>query len=345
MPLFELLRTLSGRQRVQATDVNGVELQQSLVGSNHASAVALAEEARLAENAIFVEIGELEFLRAGDRRILYTDSLQSCFPVIFKYRDGRLALYHGNNAAIDDLQQVLNDPQLEEIQLFEKGTPINSGKVGKFVENLQAHYQERAQHPLISHQRAAAEKMDYSVAMIYRDLAEQPIIFVGASMESGGMASALVECWHDDTAVRPYPFEQVQIPAAVVQVVAAPVEISRRISLLYPNQVHDNNQGRWHAFAVKSKYHEQRGDHLKTIILEDFKHQMDKVTTRDELDALVNALKDSHEYGILATGQGFMTKIMGLCTTRTTDAVIAFEAMVEEKRGFMERDEQAENRI
>lgn len=347
MPLFELLRTLSGRLRVQATDAHGVELR-SLAGSNHASAVALAEPARLADSAIFVGIGELEFLPPGDRRILYTDSLQSCFPVIFKYRDGGLALYHGNHAALNDLHQVLNDPQLEEIQLFEKGTRINSAKVGGLVENLKEYYAERSYHPVISHQQATAARMDestnYNVAVIYRDRAEQPIIFVGVSKYSGGMASALSECSYPDRAVQPYQFEQVQIPSAVVHAVAEHVAISRQVSLHYPNQAHTNNQGRWHAFEVKSKYYEQRGDYLKTTILEDFKNKIDSVCTRDELATLVNQLKDSREYGILATGQGVMTKILGLCAVATT-SITAFEAMVEEKRESIERDEQPENRI
>ena len=129
-----------------SVDDNGIHSSTALAaGSYHAGSLALSESARA--HSTEVGVGYAELLKADNQVIIWTASLQSCFPVVFKFTNGDIALYHGNNASVDDLPRsqdlhscslaslIMRD-DLEEIQLFEKGTDINAAKVGGFVQNV-----------------------------------------------------------------------------------------------------------------------------------------------------------------------------------------------------------------
>lgn len=115
----------------------------TLPGTYHASSIAMSQEAALGNGSIKVEIGTIGLIEAGSNNLLWTDSLKSCFPVVFKFRNGDIALYHGNNAALDTVMPYLSRNDLFEIQLFEKGTNVNTGKVREFIRRLIAHYEKK----------------------------------------------------------------------------------------------------------------------------------------------------------------------------------------------------------
>lgn len=98
-------------------------------------------------------------------------------------------------------------------------------------------------------------------------------------------------------------------------------------------------EGRHHFWSIastkgsphlKNKYHLLKGDALKTLILIDFKSQLEACLTLDELKETVDLLKKSDEYKILAQSQGVMTSFFG-CFGLKTSSVVAFDKMVSER--------------
>jgi hypothetical protein len=92
-------------------------------------------------------------------------------------------------------------------------------------------------------------------------------------------------------------------------------------------------ENRFHALEVKSGNFENlkddlkdlNGDFLKTQILENFRTQIENTSSKEELDALKQQLKDSVEYGVLKTGQGLFTRITGIQTTSQKTLETMFE--------------------
>lgn len=80
----------------------------------------------------------------------------------------------------------------------------------------------------------------------------------------------------------------------------------------------------------RNRYQTIKGDALKTAILFDFKHRIEKVDTLAALQELANDFKKTEEYEILEKRQGakWLNYIPGL----KTDSVRAFEAMIDEKK-------------
>jgi len=103
----------------------------------------------------------------------------------------------------------------------------------------------------------------------------------------------------------------------------------------YKHSVTSADKGRQHAFEIsttnfkniKKIYQGMKGDHLKTSILTEFKEQIQKTTTTEELASLKEQLKASNEFKILKAGQGLFTKATGI----ETSSVKAFEAMFKEQ--------------
>jgi hypothetical protein len=349
MPIFHLIRTLSGGTRPSVSDSQGGDLSDDVRGGEtyHAYAVAMSAQIQESVHVIFVGISKIEILPPGDRRILYTDSLQSCFPVIFKFRDGRVALYHGNHTDITPLLLYLNDPALYEVQLFEKGQINNTYKVQGFILELKKHYSARENKPVILHQSVPAHPhdastIDYSTAVVYQDAQSgQPIVFVAASSATGGMAESLEQNRYQDTLIEPYEFGEVTIEPKIIHAVEEDVERVRKkeLPLHYPHQSSSQEQG-MHAFAVRAedfpgiskKYQGQSGWVLKAAILEDFKSRLEGVTNLVALKDLVRDIEKSVEYKVLSTAQGLVTIAACFFGLRKTPAISALNAMVEEQR-------------
>lgn len=92
-------------------------------------------------------------------------------------------------------------------------------------------------------------------------------------------------------------------------------------------------EGRNHRFEASTKgmdinerYQDLRGDALKTRILANMQDVLANVKDSQSLAKTVEALKNSEEYRVLATGQGRATQMLGLKTT----SVKAFEKMVKD---------------
>lgn len=70
------------------------------------------------------------------------------------------------------------------------------------------------------------------------------------------------------------------------------------------------------AFAkFKDKYQAQKGDYLKTLILDDLKKRIENTTSKKELTNLKKELMHSYERDVLKTGQGWFTKTFGVKTS------------------------------
>jgi predicted NAD-dependent protein-ADP-ribosyltransferase YbiA (DUF1768 family) len=114
------------------------------------------------------------------------------------------------------------------------------------------------------------------------------------------------------------------------------------VSKYYAHAAKSNDEGRFHLFDASSEHFRgMKGDYLKTKILCDFKDQLSKYTDLDKFDAKVASLRDSTAYGILATGQGITTKILGL----ETSSVAAFNAMVKDLRENLKNDNTNQDNI
>lgn len=83
--------------------------------------------------------------------------------------------------------------------------------------------------------------------------------------------------------------------------------------------------------TFKNKYHDKKGDHLKTLILEDLQKRVEGTTTKNELADLKKELMHSYEYDVLKTGQGWFTDILGLKTSSQK----VLENMLEQQEKYL----------
>ncbi len=85
----------------------------------------------------------------------------------------------------------------------------------------------------------------------------------------------------------------------------------------------------------KIKYEQYKGDYLKTKILEDFKKQIEKTSSTEELVALKKTLTGSYAYDVLKKGQGWFTQVTGI----KTSSLIALDDMFKQQEKYL-KDEQ-----
>lgn len=175
-------------------------------GSYHATALALSAD--IQTNSIKVEPDSFAVLPVGNKSCIWTQSLGSCFPVVFKFANGDIGLYHSNSGGVGgSMTHLLDRTDLVEIQIFEKGTRINSGKVKVFAEGLNEYFNAKENKPLL-HIHPQNEIDEYGVTICYKAPNNKPIVLVGESGELG-MASTLDGCKNKSDHVKAYHFEPV----------------------------------------------------------------------------------------------------------------------------------------
>ena len=89
----------------------------------------------------------------------------------------------------------------------------------------------------------------------------------------------------------------------------------------------------------KKKYKDDKGDYLKTKILEDFKQQIKKTSSTEALVALKKTLTSSYEYEVLKKGQGWFTQVTGI----KTSSLIALDDMFKQQEKYL-KDKQDDNK-
>ncbi|STX51750.1 substrate of the Dot/Icm secretion system [Legionella busanensis] len=123
--------------------------------------------------------------------------------------------------------------------------------------------------------------------------------------------------------------------------IEAPLQKKASSDIHYEYEVHDSNKSRNHTFAasyrgMKEQLHTLKGDHLKTQILLNFKSEINKATSTEDLKKIVDKLKYkegdpkkglTEEYAVIKTGQGHATKLLGPLGLQTSsdkalDAII-----------------------
>ncbi len=171
----------------------------------HATALALTTRAKNS-GAVQVGIGHTGLLKANHDSFIWTDSLQSCFPAVFKFKNGDIGLYHGYHTAIDDLSIFLEREDLNEIQIFEKGMELNTGKVKAFAQNLISHFRDRKQTPTINF-LTQSDIAPYGAVICYKAPDGQPIILVGESGPHNELVKNQKECCNLEDSLRPCCFQ------------------------------------------------------------------------------------------------------------------------------------------
>lgn len=299
-------------------------------GSYHAQKLAIDAEALDEKNAIKVGIGKIELLKKEDSRLIYTDSLQSCFPALLKFKNGDLALFHGKNAGIYELELYLKRTDLEEIELFQKGTEVNAKKVSWFINSLVAYFRFKDIAPAIKIQKQD-DIAPYGITVCYKSPKGGAVIIVAESASQGRVANNLSECNNKEDIITTYRFDQVLIDD---------VKLSLS-STHYKHQTNSNKTGRAHVIRVDAKnyshlkqdYKNQKGDYLKSSILLYFKQRIEEIYHVYELKQLVIELKSTPEYKILATQQGVLSTLFKSQTTSVT----AFNRMIQEHQKTLEK--------
>ena len=81
----------------------------------------------------------------------------------------------------------------------------------------------------------------------------------------------------------------------------------------------------------KNKYMDKKGDHLKTLILDDLQKRIEGTTTKEELTDLKKELINSYEVRVLKKGQGWFTEKFGLKTSSQK----VLENMLEEQEKYL----------
>ena len=198
MPTLSIETEANGSPQVKST-------QELLPGIYHTSALAMSEAAQ--GRGIEAERGTIEILKATDKRILFTHSLDSCFPAVFIFKNGDVGLYHGNTPFIQNIpigsvpggNGLLEtmESEIEEIQIFEKGMAINTGKALKFAHNLHEHFKGKGPKILVQQEKDVNPEdpsYNYGAAAIYRSKNGKPIILVGQSKPYNDMAKNQEEC-------------------------------------------------------------------------------------------------------------------------------------------------------
>jgi hypothetical protein len=80
----------------------------------------------------------------------------------------------------------------------------------------------------------------------------------------------------------------------------------------------------------KNKYNADRGDFLKTKILEDFKKQIQRTSSKEDLEKLKETVKGSYEYDVLKKGQGYFTQVTGI----KTSSLLALDDMFKQQEEY-----------
>lgn len=91
----------------------------------------------------------------------------------------------------------------------------------------------------------------------------------------------------------------------------------------------------------KSKYSKQKGDFLKSNILNDFCEALDKAFCETDIDNIVNKFKSDGRYAVLAQAQGLTSQVLGL----TTSSVKAFEQIIETRKAELNNSQDASKKI
>lgn len=123
----------------------------------------------------------------------------------------------------------------------------------------------------------------------------------------------------------------------------------------YEHKAESQDKGRYHAFEVSGedffrqngksiaeKYRQDKGDFLKTKILNDFKKIIESTDTEGECKKAIDDFKKTVEYEVLKTGQGTLTKIFNL----ETSSEKALNKMIQDKYKQIEdrKTEEKQNR-
>ncbi|WP_133135749.1 hypothetical protein [Legionella rowbothamii] len=191
------------------TDGRAVSPENFATGTYRSTTIALTEGGR-GGTSIEVPVQGSRVLSATDGGCLWSNSFQSCFPVIFKYTNGDIGLYHANHGAIDNvmaLLDLLNKPGIQEIQLFSKPRTDSQNKVGMLSKNLSKHFLGKEGAPIIN----VADDFNYGVAACYKTADRQPIILVGESGAGNEMAVNKEGCTNQDDVTIPCRFQLASI--------------------------------------------------------------------------------------------------------------------------------------
>lgn len=111
--------------------------------------------------------------------------------------------------------------------------------------------------------------------------------------------------------------------------------VIKKVKEKYKGYTSSRTLGRHHLYNIngrdfsniKQKFQRLKGDFLKSEILKDFKYQIDKVSSPEELKELKEDLMKSDEYKILQTAQDPFTKIFHI----KTSSVKAFESLFKDQ--------------
>lgn len=108
--------------------------------------------------------GEVEKAKAKARNgvlMLGTSGLQSCYPVVLKFKDGSIGLFHANSNSVDSLEKRMlalgigiHDRKLKEIQIFTK-KKANDNRAENFFQFLL----EKKNPELLSNQIATKKEL------------------------------------------------------------------------------------------------------------------------------------------------------------------------------------------
>lgn len=98
MPFFN--QDLENNELLIGSNDKDLDLQLATLPPNFyfSNNIVLSNTAK--EQATLINTGEIAVLKAGGNNYLYTHSLQSCFPVFFRFRNGDVALYHATSSSL-----------------------------------------------------------------------------------------------------------------------------------------------------------------------------------------------------------------------------------------------------
>jgi len=155
-------------------------------GSYYSTSIEIEYNLRK-KNSIKVGIGRAGLLDMNSEKIIYTDSLGSCFPVVFIFQNGDIGLYHSNKGglgSVDKINYLLDREDLFEIQIFKKiGIKNTEAKVDAFLNNLADYYQDKAPPRInvASIPRKHNHDSVYEIIACYKLVNHNPLIVIGMS--------------------------------------------------------------------------------------------------------------------------------------------------------------------
>lgn len=177
-------------------------------GIYHSTAIAMTESAR--ENSIFVKSYQFQILKLNSRQVFWSQDIRVAFLVFLRFKNGEMGLFYTSVFTIEQLQNSIDNPELEEILILESTQWQYKVKAYAFVNNLMEYYRDKPSKPQIQLLKNVLVH-NYEIVLCYMNANNQPIILFGESGNLNVMSYNLESCTAKEDHITPCELQSADV--------------------------------------------------------------------------------------------------------------------------------------